>query len=385
MEDETSGHPGRDYIVKTISIIEEKDIVFILMEHLNGGELFNVITGQRGCKKRIFSEAETAELAFQVASALDYVHKNGIMYRDLKTENLVFADETQTKLKLVDFGLAIQETHTTGYVGTCGYLAPEVINCQRYNNKVDTWTMGVVIYEILMGCPPFGYEDKHVTSDEPVKFPEDNVRSQTISEECKAFIKKLLKKNPAERPDINDVIASLTPSQKPGQCFREYLNALLKDNDLTLDYEYDENKEEEHTKYMKVLTEARDTFRRRPNKLKRNPWILKGKQSYLARAFISKTGLDRTGGSDNSGEASPKYEKVTGTSPGGKPYTFWVPKAQESKLQANQGQIDRTIRASLERNTDPASRPRRQPPIGGDPDEKRQPTPEPEVQCQTGE
>merc|ERR1711964_359067 len=172
------------YIVEIISIVEKSGVVFIVMEDLHGGELFNELqkSWKNGTHGKKFSETKAAKLAFQVASALAYVHENDIIYRDLKPENLVFTDETHETLKLVDFGLAVEKTDDLGLAGTPGYLAPEVLENKEYDNKIDTWTVGVLIYEILTRRVPFT-EKETISRSSPVEFK----KTYNISPECQAF------------------------------------------------------------------------------------------------------------------------------------------------------------------------------------------------------
>jgi len=153
----------------------------------------------------------------------------------------VFADKAQTILKLVDFGCAVEAQTDNSFSGTCEYMPPEAhaIDRTHYNNKVDTWTTGVLIFVLLTGFSPFGSSLNrnaiHYIKTRPVNFdkiPCNNVhrgkrcawkckngildirrwrKCRIISTECKEFVKELLQKKPTDRPSIEDVIKRLNP------------------------------------------------------------------------------------------------------------------------------------------------------------------------------
>lgn len=107
-----------------------------------------------------FTEKDAAKLIKQILMALNYMHKQGIVHRDLKMENVMVdlettpSGETEIICKLADFGFAtvLEEGHgTRGFMGTPFYMAPEIINRQVYTNKVDLWALGVLAYVLLSG------------------------------------------------------------------------------------------------------------------------------------------------------------------------------------------------------------------------------------------
>jgi calcium/calmodulin-dependent protein kinase I len=95
----------------------------------------------------------------KLADALRYCHELGIVHRDLKPENLLYADETEdAEIKIADFGLAklLNQSHVMATAcGTPGYVAPEILEGKAYTEKVDCWSLGVILYIILCGFPPF--------------------------------------------------------------------------------------------------------------------------------------------------------------------------------------------------------------------------------------
>jgi calcium/calmodulin-dependent protein kinase I len=134
---------------------------------VHGCELFDEIV-----KRGTFSEGDAAKVIVQIANALKYLHEQNIVHRDLKPENLLFSNAEAEVLKLADFGLAKvigpdatlkTPCGTPACVGnkvlkTCDLIitAPEVLLCKGYGAKVDLWGLGVILYILLSGMPPFG-------------------------------------------------------------------------------------------------------------------------------------------------------------------------------------------------------------------------------------
>ncbi|EZG88152.1 putative calmodulin-dependent protein kinase [Gregarina niphandrodes] len=139
-------HP---YIVKYHSFYEDKNYLYAVLEKCEGGELFDQIL-QQGC----IAEARSTTLAFQMLTAINYVHSQGVVHRDVKAENFLFStDSNDSDIKLIDFGMS--ERLSAGQVLTdvCGsphYLAPELIR-RKYGFKADVWALGVLVYLMLYG------------------------------------------------------------------------------------------------------------------------------------------------------------------------------------------------------------------------------------------
>ena len=133
------------------------------MEALSGGDLFTYL------EKRQFtiSEKRAKELSHQLATALYYLHSFGIAHRDLKPENILIASDSDTaECKIVDFGLSKiigpNETSLDPF-GTLSYVAPEVLLQKPYGKEVDIWSLGVIIYTLIIGKPPFETSDVKAT------------------------------------------------------------------------------------------------------------------------------------------------------------------------------------------------------------------------------
>ena len=154
-------HPG---IVQIIDSFKTERYLYLVLELVTGGEMFDRIIEQSR-----FTERECARVLLELTDAVSYLHSNGIVHRDLKPENILYAStDADAAIKLTDFGLAriLGESQVmTTLCGTPQYLAPEVIIAQSshtgYTAGVDVWSMGVILYIMLSGSPPF-YEERDI-------------------------------------------------------------------------------------------------------------------------------------------------------------------------------------------------------------------------------
>jgi calcium/calmodulin-dependent protein kinase I len=191
-------HPN---IVKLHDIYEDEKYFFLVMELMMGGELFDQIL-----EKEKFSEKEARDIIAPIFDALIYCHQLGIIHRDIKPENLLFSSkEINTSIiKVSDFGLARfidNETLATTTCGTPGYVAPEILKQQPYKDSCDFWSVGVVLFILLSGSPPF-YDEDNFELFEKIKKCEYDISGPQwagISAEAKDFISKLLVADPEQR------------------------------------------------------------------------------------------------------------------------------------------------------------------------------------------
>jgi len=200
-------HPN---VIRLEEVYETSASIYLVMELCRGGDLFDCLYNHNQTVRR-YSEYETAKLGKQMLSALQYLHSKGIIHRDLKLENFLFStSETSSELKLIDFGLSkhfkVGEIHYEA-VGTPYTAAPEILASNCYDERSDVWSIGVLIYMLLSGEPPFGGlgEEVNLTtlrnkiaSGVP-DFTPDHVWSN-ISDEAMAFINGLLVIDPKFRP-----------------------------------------------------------------------------------------------------------------------------------------------------------------------------------------
>ena len=191
------GHPN---IVKIFEFYDSASHYYIITEYCKEGELFSYI-------KNRYSERQLAVLFYQVFSGLWYLHDNKILHRDIKLENIMISDkekdvETGEELfwvKIIDFGTAKifeKNKKEKDVVGSSYYIAPEVLK-QNYNEKCDTWSVGVILYMTLVGRAPFdGKDDEEIIYKiNSVDYNEKEPRLLEHSPEVRDLVKNLLKKD----------------------------------------------------------------------------------------------------------------------------------------------------------------------------------------------
>ena len=167
---------------------------FCVVTEFAQGELFEILEHDR-----CLPEDEVRKISQQLVRSLNYLHTNRIIHRDMKPQNILIC--TNGTVKLCDFGFArAMSSNTivlTSIKGTPLYMAPELVQEQPYNHTVDLWSLGVIIYELFVGKPPFYtssiYTLIKLIVNEPVKFPEQ------ISGDFLSFLKGLLNKRPQDR------------------------------------------------------------------------------------------------------------------------------------------------------------------------------------------
>ena len=195
-------------IVKLYDIFENAKMVYIVMEFLEGGDLFSYL------EKRNFriTESRAKKIICSLISAINYLNSFGIVHRDLKPENILLvttADDSD--IKLSDFGLAKaigpNETCNEPF-GTITYVAPEILMRKQYGKGVDIWSLGMIGYLMLGGYLAFDdYNDSEVvkkTCTQELSFK--NIRWETVSEEAKDFIRRCLTKDMNKRATLNELI-----------------------------------------------------------------------------------------------------------------------------------------------------------------------------------
>jgi calcium/calmodulin-dependent protein kinase I len=191
-------------ILKLHEIYEDDQKVYIVMELINGSELFDRIV-----EKGFYSEKNAQVVVKQILEAVRYLHSKGIAHRDLKPENLLCSGTGEDEVvKIADFGLSkiqTDEERLQTSCGTPGYVAPEVLLCESYDQSVDMWGVGIITYILLAGYPPF-YDENNPGDDTAlfekvinVEYDMDDECWDDVSDLAKDFIRHLLVKDPKER------------------------------------------------------------------------------------------------------------------------------------------------------------------------------------------
>jgi len=186
-------------IIALDDVYNEKDTIYLVMELVQGGELFDQIVS-RGT----YSEADAAHIVRQILEAVEYMHENGIAHRDLKPENLLCSGDENNTIKVTDFGLSknFSSASLKTSCGTPDYVAPEVLRGQAYDNSVDIWSIGVITYILLCGFPPFyGHTDQQIFEKIlKVEYDFPSPDWDNISKEAKEFVSQILVHDSSKRP-----------------------------------------------------------------------------------------------------------------------------------------------------------------------------------------
>lgn len=194
---ESIDHP---FIVSLRFAFQTETKLYMILDYFTGGELFFHLKSHGR-----FPEERAKFYAAEITLALECLHKNDIVYRDLKPENVLLDNEGH--IRLTDFGLSKdsvgskQLTHT--FCGTPEYLAPEVIHGAGYGQAVDWWSLGTLLYEMLTGLPPFFNQNLHVMYEKIIRakltFP------SYLSQDARLILASLLERSPRRRLGSGDV------------------------------------------------------------------------------------------------------------------------------------------------------------------------------------
>jgi len=184
-------------ILKLHEVFESNKTLFLVLEHVTGGELFDQIVARGE-----YSEKDAANIVKQIVSAVAHLHANGIAHRDLKPQNLLCAGPDGDDIRVADFGLSKMFDNGEALLTCCGspeYVAPEVLECKPYDAACDLWSVGVITYVLLTGCFPF-WDKSNAVLYEKIRRGEYGWPSGLeISAEAKDLIKHLIERNPEKR------------------------------------------------------------------------------------------------------------------------------------------------------------------------------------------
>lgn len=195
-------------ILRLYGFFYDEKRIYIILEYAPGGTLYKRLE-----EKGVFSEKEAAGYIAGTAAALRHCHLKGVIHRDLKPENLLL--DARRNVKIADFGWSVhnvRHSRRSTVCGTLDFLAPELCEERDYDFTVDIWSLGILMYEMLYGKPPFEVrkpsmsEAKDSTMKRIVEVDLRFPPKPEVSSSAKNLIRALLRKEPARRLSLTKVL-----------------------------------------------------------------------------------------------------------------------------------------------------------------------------------
>ena len=230
-------HPN---IIKLYNIYESSNIIYMIMEYLNNGNLYSLIRRKKG-----LNEIESYKYFSQIVNAIHFLHKNNIIHRDIKPENIIL--DNKYNCKLCDFGWSVilkDNSSRNTFCGTLEYMAPEIINNEKYDKSIDIWSLGVLLFEMIHGFNPF---ENNNNNNKNINLLIDNIKNKkfqfqkNISNECKDLIQKMLESNSNKRININDILNHPFMINNKNYYFNKFEKENVDDDELTINRPYIHN------------------------------------------------------------------------------------------------------------------------------------------------
>ena len=197
-EIEIQSHLRHSNVLRLYGYFYDKDRVYLILEYATGGELFKKLRNAHH-----FDAKTATKYILQMCDAVSYIHSKHVIHRDIKPENILIGGNGD--LKIADFGWSIHAPSARRYTlcGTLDYLPPEMVEGQEHNETVDVWSLGILLYEFLVGVPPFETDDQKNTCERiknmDIHFPEG------FDEDAKELILAFLQRDPSKRIALSDV------------------------------------------------------------------------------------------------------------------------------------------------------------------------------------
>eukprot|EP00644_Phytophthora_capsici_P004308 jgi/Phyca11/110074/e_gw1.17.344.1 len=191
-------HPN---VLRMHGYFYDEACVYLVLEYAPYGELYKVLA-----KEKYFSDAVAAHYVAQVVEALKYCHSCDVIHRDIKPENLLLG--YNKTVKLADFGWSVYApkpyNHRKTFCGTPDYLSPEMVMGESYDYRADSWSLGVLTYELLVGSTPFKCENQMEMYRRIGLVEYHFPPTPLVSESAKNFIARLLQRKPCNRMSLED-------------------------------------------------------------------------------------------------------------------------------------------------------------------------------------
>jgi len=203
-EIEIQAHLRHKNILRLYGYFYDDERIYVILEYASQGEIYSHLK-----KQGRFSEMKTSKIIKQVCEAVSYMHSKNVIHRDIKPEN-VLLDELGN-VKIGDFGWCVfnpQGDRRNTICGTLDYLSPEVIEGKEHSFEIDSWSIGVLCYELLTGKPPFVTSSSDETCKKIVETGVSftDAEASVLSLEARDFIRKLLVKDPKKRLKVKDAL-----------------------------------------------------------------------------------------------------------------------------------------------------------------------------------
>ena len=195
-EIEIQSHLRHRNILRLYGYFFDNKRIYLILEYSPRGELYKHLTN-----KGRFGERQSAQYILELSTALSYCHVKHVIHRDIKPENLLIGHNGE--LKIADFGWSVHAptSRRNTLCGTLDYLPPEMVEGREHDANVDVWSLGVLMYEFLVGTPPFEAEGHSATyrriSRVDLRFPKG------LAEDAKDLILRLLQKDPKKRMPLD--------------------------------------------------------------------------------------------------------------------------------------------------------------------------------------
>ena len=193
---------SHENIIRLYNVYEDENSINLILEYAKNGNLYELLSQPEN--KKGLDEQRAFDYFIQVVNAVYYLHQNNIIHRDIKPENILIGKKGL--LKLCDFGWAKELTleNRSTFCGTVEYMAPEIVGSENYDFGVDIWSLGILLYEMVIGHSPF--KAKNMKSVILNIKSHDLTYEKPLSRECRNLIEKILNINPQKRLKIKDIL-----------------------------------------------------------------------------------------------------------------------------------------------------------------------------------
>ncbi|KAL0239190.1 hypothetical protein PCE1_004881 [Barthelona sp. PCE] len=222
-DDNMIAHEQNHHIIKYHNHFEFEGYIFIVTEYVDGD------TAAVRCRKQELKLETVRSITCQVLHGLQLIHSKGIIHRDIKGANIMI--NSQKTVKIIDFGIALNNTSTGGFKGSPYWMSPEVIQELPATDRSDIWSLGCLVHELITGSPPNGSMSAYAAIFQTVEMPMPIPAG--IPKEVEQFLKKCFKKNPEERPSAIELLNDDWIIKEKQSDFVTYRNfTLIKPSDI---------------------------------------------------------------------------------------------------------------------------------------------------------